>query len=188
MPALLSGFLQNRRLAVVRPFIMGDVLDVGCGNACLADQLLPNQIYVGIDGNPTLIRRLRERRARHSFYQRNLDTMDLDLPQTFDTIVILAVVEHLSQPERLFRQLPLYLKAGGRVLITTPSPLGHRIHTLGARVGLFSQEAAEDHKTIFTLATLCTSLNLSGLAVLHQRLFLLGGNQLCVSAAQKAQL
>lgn len=186
MPALLSGFLQNQRLAAIRPFITGAVLDVGCGNARLADGLAPGQTYIGVDGNPALIQQLQKQRPHYAFYQRNLDADDLNLPHTFDTIVMLALVEHLSRPELLFRQLPRYLKPGGRVLITTPSPFGHRIHAWGARVGLFSREAADDHKTIFTLASLRTSLNSSGLVVLHQRLFLSGGNQLCVSAAQGA--
>lgn len=185
MTALLSDYLQQQRLATVLPFVRGDILDLGCGTAPLTAYLAVHQTYTGVEGDFRFVQWLQTHRAPHSFYQRDLDSADLDLPQTFDTIVMTAVVEHLSRPERLFQQLPSYLKARGQVLITTPSPLGHRIHALGARVGLFSQAAAEDHKTIFTLATLEVSLSASGLTVTHQRLFLLGGNQLCVSVVRR---
>lgn len=183
MAAILTSFLQRRRLAIVAPYLRGDVLDLGCGDAMLLSRLKAGQTYVGVDGRAPLVSRLRECYPAHQFYQRDLDRQPLELPGRFDTIVLLAVVEHLSRPDWVFAQAAEHLHPGGRLLMTTPSPFGNWVHQVGAHIGLFSLEAMQDHKMIFTQATLSDCLERNGLRVVLYERFLFGGNQLFVCEA-----
>jgi SAM-dependent methyltransferase len=184
MPPLLTNFLQSQRLRMVAPYLQGSVLDLGCGDAVVLTRLRPDQAYVGVDGRAELVASLQKRHPGYQFYARDLDREPLSLSGRFQTIVLMAVIEHLSQPGRMLSQIGRYLDAGGRLLITTPSPFGNRVHQVGARAGLFSLEAMRDHKVIFTEATLSHQLWHNGLRVSRYRRFLLGCNQLFVCEAR----
>ncbi len=180
MPPLFTDFLQRQRLRAVSPYLKSSVLDLGCGNARVVALLRPDQNYVGVDGRLDMIQWLKDNYARYPFYHRDLDREALALSGQFDTILMLAVIEHLADPGRVLSQLPHYLKPKGQLIITTPSPLGDKIHQVGARFGMFSMEATREHKIIFDYAALRACLERNGLLVTHYRRFLLGGNQLFV--------
>jgi SAM-dependent methyltransferase len=183
VPPVFTSFLQRQRLKIVRPYLRGDILDLGCGDAALLPLVGPGQAYTGVDGRGALVADLRGQYPQREFYQRDLDREPLAVPGRFDTIVMLAVIEHLSDPARILRQLPGCLKPGGQVLMTTPSPVGDRVHQVGARAGLFSMEASQEHNIIFTPAVLREYLERNGLHLSEYRPFLLGGNQLFVCTA-----
>ena len=48
---LLTEYLRRKRHAMVEPYLRGDVLDVGCGNAAMSLALDDVQHYVGVDFN-----------------------------------------------------------------------------------------------------------------------------------------
>jgi 2-polyprenyl-3-methyl-5-hydroxy-6-metoxy-1,4-benzoquinol methylase len=180
MAPLFTRLLLERRLAAVRPYLRGDVLDLGCGGGELIRCLRPGQAYTGVDWRSEAVRQLQTRFPQHTFLRRDFDTEPLALPQQYDTVVLLAVIEHLQQPERLFGQLRDLLRPDGRVVMTSPSGWGNWVHGLGARFGLFSREAAAEHHTIFTRQTLGNIIEPFGLALTRYRRFLWGGNQLFV--------
>jgi len=180
MVPLLSAFLQRQRRRVVSPYIHGDVLDLGCGITDIWALLRPDQHYVGVEGHPGMLCWLRENRPGYEFHRRDLDKDELALERQFDTILLLAVIEHLKKPDRILAQIPRYLKLDGKLLITTPSPLGDVIHKIGARIGLFYMEAVREHETIFTYDALRARLERTGLKVIYYQSFLLGGNQLFI--------
>jgi 2-polyprenyl-3-methyl-5-hydroxy-6-metoxy-1,4-benzoquinol methylase len=184
MPAILSGYLQHGRIQAVIPYLHGDVLDLGCGDGSLAASVEPGHAYVGVDGRAGLMPTLRARFPAYEFHCRDLDREPLALGKRFHTIAALALVEHLSRPGWMLGQLVEHLLPGGRVVITTPSPIGNRIHQAGARIGLFSVAAMQEHKTIFTRDTLSDCLWQNGLRVSLFKPFLFGGNQLFVSEAR----
>ena len=179
----LTPFLQRRRFAAIAPYFRGDVLDLSCGNGALARHLQPGQYYLGTERRRETVARLHGLHPGREFLVRDLECDDLALDRQFDTVLLMAVLEHLAAPDRVLRQLPPYLKEGGRVLITTPTPLGHRLHGWGARLGVFHLGAANDHKQIFTQYTLTAAAERSGLWPVTYRSFLLGGNQLLVCRA-----
>ena len=177
---LLTRFLSQQRFRQVRPYLQGSVLDIGCGYANLLEHISPVQVYVGIESVSQIYQWLLKNHPDREFHLVDIDSQDLDLGRKFDTIVMLAVVEHLTQPKKALCQIAAHLNPGGTLLITTPSPLGDRIHHLGARFKLFSQRAAEDHEIIFTRSALQTLLNDCGLQIEKYQKFLLGGNQFFV--------
>jgi SAM-dependent methyltransferase len=180
MQPLLSPFLQRQRFHAIHPYLFGDILDLGCGHAEVTQLLEEAQSYIGIEQDVNLISWLEENFPSRKFYQRDLDCEDLDIPGRFDTILMVALIEHLRNPERLLSQLPGYLKDEGKLVITTPTPFGDRIHRIGARLGFFSMIAVRDHETIYTKTKLRSLLEKNGFALIHHRSFLIGGNQLFV--------
>jgi SAM-dependent methyltransferase len=180
---LLSGWLRRQRLKSIAPFVNGDVLDLGCGHAPANDLVPAGRRYVGVDVRSVFASAVEQCRPGAEFYVRDLERDALDLPGRFDTILMIAIVEHLADPNRVLGQLPGYLAPGGRLLLTTPTPLGHLIHRTGAALGLFYRVAAQEHKSIFTAETLGQQLAKSGLCVADYGQFLLGGNQWFVCKA-----
>jgi len=76
----------------------------------------------------------------------------LDLPsQTFDCVTLLAVLEHLAQPEEILEEAYRILKPGGVLLLTTPTPLSQPLlEFLAFKLRLISQEEISDHKRYFS--------------------------------------
>ena len=179
MAVIVSKFLERMRVSAALPYIHGSVLDLGCGYGAILSRLTPKE-YVGIEADPTVFRWLKKTYPNHTFLQRDLDTDQLELNQAFDTVVMLAVIEHLKRPENILQQISTYLKPGGKLVLTTPSPIGDQIHQIGARVGIFSKLAMDDHETIFNQKTLTALAANHQLAPVVFRRFLLGGNQLFV--------
>ncbi len=120
----------------------------------------------------------------YDFILCDLDQDELNLEKPFDTILLAAVIEHLEHPSHLVAQLPRYLKAEGRLVVTTPTPFGDKIHQVGARVGLFSKAAMEEHETIFSYKMMVELLEPVGLVVERYQRFLFGGNQLFICKAK----
>jgi SAM-dependent methyltransferase len=183
MKPLLSRFVRERRYQAVSPYIIGDVLDLGCGLAELTELLKPGQDYTGVEHRADLVDRNRRCFPQFTFHCLDLERDALDLGRVFDTVAMVAVVEHLKNPEHIFNYIPGHLKPGGRLVITTPSPFGGAIHALGSQFGLFYREARDDHETMFSRPALEPRLSRSGLQIIRYKKFLLGGNQLFVCQA-----
>ena len=88
--------LRNRLLLA-----FGDVLDIGCGKAYLSHFVDERHSYVGIDANEQKIQRLKHEhvsRPNHKFHCVNIENENelilLTSYTSFDTITLLAVVEH----------------------------------------------------------------------------------------------
>jgi len=181
-PPLLSNTIRGRRYAMALPYIAGRVLDIGCGQADLAGLISQGEEYVGIDINPALLASGQQHYPQHRFYTADLEAQLLPeiAQQTFDTVALIALLEHLAQPAGILDQLAALLSPRGRVVATTPTPLGHRVHRLGAQLGLFYREAVEEHKSILDGAMLKRLFQAAGLRVAHYQQFEFGCNQLIV--------
>jgi SAM-dependent methyltransferase len=128
-----------------------------------------------------LVSALQRRFSKYRFYCRDVDNEPLSLgDQEFDTVMVVAVIEHLAHPERVLQEARSYLRPRGLLIITTPTPIGHVIHRVGARLGLFSLESAKDHKMMYDFDALSLLLKRSGFQVVKYEKFELGANQLFV--------
>jgi 2-polyprenyl-3-methyl-5-hydroxy-6-metoxy-1,4-benzoquinol methylase len=177
---LFTHFLGRQRLKVIAPLMKGSILDLGCGISRITELLSPNQVYVGVDSNRSALQWMRRNHPQYDYHYLDLDNSPLQLDRRFNTILMLAVVEHLHHPQEIFSQIPTYLERNGKLLITTPTPMGDQIHRFGARLGLFASQAVDEHETIFDYQTLRKLLEANGLETISYRTFLLGGNQLFV--------
>ena len=173
---LLSPYLRRRRIAAAQPFLRGRVLDVGCGAGALAG-LVPPDRYVGVDPDADSLSAARRAWPAHAF----LDTMP-DGDPGFDTVVSLAVIEHVPDPQAFLGALGAMLKggAGDRIVLTTPRPAVDWLHGAGAAVGIFSSHASEEHEALLGRRDLEALARAGGFAVELYRRFLSGANQLLV--------
>jgi ubiquinone/menaquinone biosynthesis C-methylase UbiE len=184
---LFSEYLTQSRLSRVHPFLGRRILDVGCGYGDLLE-FLPDsaEAVVLVDHSAERLPRLKQRLSRASvqgeFLHGDVTKQVLQLePSSFDTVVMAALLEHLKSPDSALKQAYRLLKPGGRLVITTPTPLGGRLHALGSLCGLTHREAAEEHEEFFSERRLKSSIQRNGFSLERYERFLLGLNQLVVA-------
>ncbi|MCE5232023.1 MAG: class I SAM-dependent methyltransferase [Mizugakiibacter sp.] len=170
---LLSPWLQRHRLAAVKPWLRGKILDFGCGAGVLADFIPPSK-YIGYDIDTASVSAARSLHPDHTFVSVPPITAD------FDCIVSLAVIEHSDDPRAFLERIGSLVKEGGRIVVTTPNPLLDPIHHAGAKIGIFSHDASEEHVSLLNRKALMQLAASLGLSVERYERFLLGANQLLV--------
>jgi SAM-dependent methyltransferase len=173
--ALASKWLQQQRLARVLPFLEAPVLDVGCGDGA-AYRYAPEG-YVGLDRDPAPLAQQRDALTRVLGTADRLPFAD----GAFKTVLAMAVLEHVDDPVACLREARRVLAPGGRVVLTTPTPMGDHLHHWLAKVGITSKHAADEHQSVMSPARLQRAVADAGFGVSHFRVFLLGGNQVCVA-------
>ena len=172
---LLSPWLRRLRIQAARPYLRGRVLDVGCGSGALAQHCRPES-YIGYDIDRESLLIARRESARYRFVE------EPPHGDRFDTVVALAVIEHLPEPGEALKAWRTFLAPGGRIVLTTPHPSVDWIHHLGARVGLFSRHGYEEHEELINLIAMRRLASEAELSIELHRRFLFGANQLFVLA------
>ena len=180
---LLSPFLRWRRIAAVKTKLRGRVLDFGCGVGRLARYTAPDR-YLGIDIDQESVETARRGFTGYEF--RVIDAARTGLAHLegceFDTIVMLALIEHVPDPPALLNDLGRLMAPDGSMLVTTPHPAFGWVHRVGGPLGLVSREADEEHQELLGLDRMVAVAAEAGLRVVSRRRFLMGMNQLFVLA------
>lgn len=96
-----------------------DVLDIGCGTGELLAHVKPAR-GVGVDSSPEMVARGQAKHPQLAFVVASAE--HLTLPQRFDAVLMMDILEHLSDPWAALSRVPALLKPGGRVVMTTPNP------------------------------------------------------------------
>jgi 2-polyprenyl-3-methyl-5-hydroxy-6-metoxy-1,4-benzoquinol methylase len=177
---LLSKYSQSLRIKTITPYLNGNILEIGCGISRIPSLMKSKQIYVGIDKNPNIINRLRSEYPNHRFICNNIEVSDLDLNGKFDTILMLSLVEHLENPGQVINKIRNHLSPLGKIIVTTPTSFGGMVHKIGALLGLFSKQAAKDHKSFFSSRTLIRLVENNSLILQEHHIFLFFLNQLFI--------
>ncbi|MBB3396885.1 trans-aconitate methyltransferase [Rhizobium sp. BK060] len=151
----------------------GKVLDIGCGSGVLASFVAPEK-YVGFDRDEGSIESARQSHPKHRFMKEFPDG------ESFDTIVALALIEHLPNPKEELARWASALVQGGKIVVTTPHKAFRTVHDIGAKIGIFSADAADEHEEMFDRSSLVALAESVGLKVAVYERFLFGANQLCV--------
>lgn len=182
---LLTRRVQRARLAVALPHVPpgARLLDLGCG---LTDLPARFPSYVGCDRNPDVLSEMRRRHPGAAFAAWDVDADEppgeVRAGAPYDAILMLAILEHLPSPARALARAAALLAPSGRIVTTTPHPLGRLPLEAGARLGLLSRHADEEHETLLDRAALARAAEAAGLVVDVYSRFLAGLNQLAVLA------
>ena len=161
-------------------FLYGDtVLDVGCGAGSLLKHLPGLRQYLGMDIDSKRVFEAERLHPNHRFMWLNLNNTK-EIPGFYDTIFMLAIVEHLDNPAKLIKLLARYLSPCGVIIITTPSPIAERILSWGSKLHIFNKEQIAQHKGLYSLTELAAMAKCANLKVAYYSTFELGLNQLIV--------
>jgi 2-polyprenyl-3-methyl-5-hydroxy-6-metoxy-1,4-benzoquinol methylase len=180
----LDHFLQKWRIRKALPFVRtGDrLLDIGCHDRTLINQVLGRVTSAtGVDLHLKPQEDEKVRLLRGNFPE------DFDFEQgIFDCVSLLAVLEHVKDPELLAYQCHHVLSPGGRVVLTVPHPFVDQILEILMFLHLIDGMAAEEHHGFDTRSTIPV-FQKTGLTLLTHRRFQFGLNQLFVFEKPRAQ-
>jgi len=105
-----------------KPFISGNLLEVGCGEGRGVEQLLPLAAsYVGLDKIGEIIEMLQKRFPGVDFRQAVIPPFVGFEANSFDTIVSFQVIEHIPDDKLFLQEIYRMLKPGGKAIISTPN-------------------------------------------------------------------
>jgi len=169
----LSYWLVRRRQQAAKPHLEGRVLDFGCGVGTLAEICDPAG-YLGVDIDPRKIEIARREWPNYRFSTSEPEG------ERFDTVAALAFIEHVDDPASYLRRFAGFLEPGGKIVLTTPHPSLEWVHTTGARIGLFSHAAHDDHEELIDKERMQELLAGTPMRMAVYRRFLFGANQLFV--------
>jgi ubiquinone/menaquinone biosynthesis C-methylase UbiE len=110
--------LEQQVLAFVQPGGAERALDVGTGAGALALALAPHVgEVIGIDAEPELLARARERAPANATFQ-EADATALPFgPASFDLAATLRTLHHVRRPELVVAELARVTRPGGRILV-----------------------------------------------------------------------
>lgn len=150
----------------------GRVLDIGCGQGLFAHVLGNNSDYLGID-------KIDNFKGESRFMRIDVETEERNkIQEQFDTIVMLAFIEHLAQPEAILQWCCKLLKDNGKLVITTPTFIGDITAKL-----LYGGD--KTHQQLYNKNSLRTLLSTTGFAITKYTHFELGMNQLAIANKEK---
>jgi SAM-dependent methyltransferase len=105
-----------------KPWISGDLLEVGCGEGRGVEELLPlAKSYVGLDKIGEVISMLQDKFPGVDFRQAVIPPFGGFGDATFDTIVSFQVIEHIPNDRLFLQEIYRMLKPGGKAIISTPN-------------------------------------------------------------------
>jgi ubiquinone/menaquinone biosynthesis C-methylase UbiE len=137
------SFVAQKRLALdMLGEVRGRILEVGCGPAVMAPELLAMGLEVhGVDLSREMVHRARQRMAGHPLEKQCRfavgDVEDLPYPDDFfDSLLAMGVLEYLPTYQRALQSVARVLKPGGVAVFTLPNRASTYHLARGAYEGL----------------------------------------------------
>jgi ubiquinone/menaquinone biosynthesis C-methylase UbiE len=148
MDSFLDKFFRFWRTQKVIKYIPkgSTVCDIGCGSDIYFLNRIKSFIKKGVGLDQDLNDRL-----DGNIELKNIK-IDFRLPleeNYFDAVVMVAFLEHLEKPEDILKEACRILKNGGKLMLTTPSPISKPILEFLAFLGLIDRREISDHKNYF---------------------------------------
>jgi 2-polyprenyl-3-methyl-5-hydroxy-6-metoxy-1,4-benzoquinol methylase len=172
---LLSPFLKRYRLNSIRCYSKGNVLDFGCGSGSAIDYIEFDS-YLGYDSDHESIIYAKSNYPKFDFTEH----IDILSGKIYDTILLIALIEHIKDPIRLVNFLESISSNTTSILITTPNPYFRFFYKIGAHLGLFSKSAEKEHFKYYNRKDISLLFNKVGMEVIFFKYFLFGANQLFI--------
>ncbi|RPI52681.1 MAG: class I SAM-dependent methyltransferase [Acidobacteria bacterium] len=166
----LGEALAERRIRAVLPYVRGRLLDVGCGSNKLVQRYANG---VGVDVHPW---------PGADFIVSNTASLDYEA-HSFDTVTIIAALNHIPNREAVLRECRRVLRPDGRVVVTMLTPLTSRLwHWLRAPWDADQRERGMGPGEVygFTPAEIVEIFGRCGFVLSSQTRFMLGFNRVYV--------
>lgn len=150
----LEKFLQDYRFNKVKKYLIGDVLDFGGNEGELKKFVKGDYTIVNYDHTPMF-------------------------NKTFDTIVLLAVLEHIEVAEvsEIFKKFKYCLRNDGAIFLTTPTPAAKPVLEILAFLRILDKENIEEHKHYWNKKDLFKLAQDIGFNIAEYKKFQFGFNQ-----------
>jgi ubiquinone/menaquinone biosynthesis C-methylase UbiE len=177
----LDHFIAKMRFRAAYPYLKpgSRVCDLGCGLEMAFFDFAEDKIAhgVGVDDQVET--------GTHGCWQRVHADLRARLPfedAQFDHVMMLAVFEHLTQPEAVLREAFRILSPGGSLIMTWPAALVDPILNVMHGFHLISDEMESDeHQKRLPVSEVRKMLKRVGFRELRHRSFELGLNNLMVA-------
>lgn len=168
-PDLLTAFLKWMRNHQVKGFIRGKFLDIGSEKGVLVKEFCG----FGLDRNPKgpkgrVVRFI----IKNDFFPYK--------PNTFDTVIMVALIEHLDNLAFNLKEIYRILKNGGHLIVTTPAQKAEKIIKLLSYFPFILDPSGIDHKSYFSKESLFFIFKEIGFKTIHYKRFQFGMNQLII--------
>ena len=149
MKSFLDKLFRRLRLGKIIRYIPNDsvVCDIGCGREAIFLKSISSFIKqgIGLDGKI-------EDYTDSKFEFRRFKIID-SLPiekEKCDIVTMVAFLEHLDKPQLILGESFRILKKGGKLILTTPTPLAKSIlEFLSFKLRLIDENEIRDHKNYF---------------------------------------
>ena len=174
---IFSGYLRKKRQTISSKYCKGSVLDFGSGDGSFSEYFEDDK-YIGYEPDHDSISEAKKTYKHKIFISSIEEIKELEI----DTIAMIAVIEHLDDPEGTVELLKnkFFSNRKGALVITTPNKYFDQFHHFGAKLGFFSQHAADEHNIMFNKKDLFLFAKKTNLEVIKFKRFLFGVNQLLV--------
>lgn len=130
------------------------VLDIGCGDGKIRE-FLKNCIYFGVDIDKEAIDRLKNQIKPNQVKQLDLNISEIPFKEKFDCILLLDILEHITNPRTLLQKIKKNLKEQGKLIVSLPNDY----HLLNKIRFIFNKHLTSDpfspcgHLHIFPIKT-----------------------------------
>lgn len=127
-----------------------EVLELGCGYRAAQLVALESKLKRGVGVDFQIAPELRSR-DRFTFYEGAIEQMLPKLEsEAFDVVMLISVLEHLSEPQFIVESAWRLLKDSGLLLVNVPTWLGRYFLELSAfRLGFSPKVEIDDHRMYY---------------------------------------
>lgn len=177
--------LQKVRNEKIIPFLSGNVLELWCGSWFIPNFLKTNNksnTYTGVDFREDIILKLSNDFPVYNFLQYDLDEVLEIQNEFFDTVISIAVIEHIYNQKNFFLSATNNLKINWHLVITTPSNFGNDlIYPLICKLWMRKWKwVLSDHITIFNKERFEVAAKDFWMEIIHFEFFEFFCNQLVI--------
>ncbi len=163
----------------------GKILDIGCDRGYSLPYLGDGiSSYVGIDSCDEAVAAAESKYPDYRFMAMMVDEAAIDnIPPGYDTILLVAVLEHMEDTISFLRKLKTLLNPGGRVVITSPSGKSHSLLVFLAGIGLARNDKHEHEGHYLNHDDIMQLVESDDYNLIKYKTFQFGMNQLWVLEA-----
>lgn len=176
----LDLLIAQVRYRAIEPYAHGDVVcDIGCGQeaAFLKQYSFRFREAYGID------HRISDQVIGNIVLKNNRNTDLIELPDNFcDTVFMLALLEHLEKPQKMFDEAYRILKPNGVLVLTTPTRAAKPVLEIMAfQLHMINREEILEHKHYYSKDEIYVLFEKCGFCDPHYRTISFGMNSIAMA-------